>query len=209
MAFLAPVYTATAKLYVLSPGDSVINLSDLQIGSYLTSDYKEVFNTWEVNEQVANNLQLDYTCDQLRKMLSVENPPDTRILYITVASGDASEAMLIANEYARVAQAYISSTMSTEEPSLLSSAKVPDKPSAPNKKLNVILGFLAGAVASVGFVVVRFLFDDSIKTSDDIRTYARMTTLAIIPASESSVDDPSAAQDRNKQYRSAPLKRRA
>lgn len=186
ITILTPIYTATAKLYVLSPGDSVINLSDLQIGSYLTSDYQEVFKTWEVNEQVLVNLRLDYTYDQLHRMLTISNPADTRILYITVASDNANEAMLIANEYAKVAQLYISSMMATEEPSLLSSAKLPDKPSFPNKKLNVILGFLVGAMSSVGLVVVRFILDDKIKTADDIRTYAKMTTLAVIPISEST-----------------------
>ena len=205
VAFLTPIYTATAKLYVLSPGDSVINLSDLQIGSYLTSDYQEVFKTWEVNQQVASNLRLNYTYEQVQGMLTVSNPTDTRILYISVESNDAKEAMLIANEYAKVAQSYISSTMATEEPSLLSSAKVPDEPSSPHIKLNILLGFLAGAVLSIGFVVVQFIFDDKIKTADDIRTYAKMTTLAIIPGS--TITGGNSAR-RKEQYRSTPGKHR-
>ena len=41
-----PMYESNCKLYVMSASDSAINLSDLQIGSYLTSDYQEVFRTW-------------------------------------------------------------------------------------------------------------------------------------------------------------------
>ena len=50
-AFLiaTPVYEATAQIYVVNSSDSVLNLSDLQIGTYLTSDYQLVFDTWEVN----------------------------------------------------------------------------------------------------------------------------------------------------------------
>ena len=33
---VTPQYTATSKLYVVNSNDSAINLSDLQIGSYLT-----------------------------------------------------------------------------------------------------------------------------------------------------------------------------
>ena len=40
--FVTPMYEATSKLYVLNSDDSAINLSDLQIGSYLASDFIEV-----------------------------------------------------------------------------------------------------------------------------------------------------------------------
>ena len=58
LLFLTPRYEATSKLYVMARDDSAINLSDLQIGSYLTSDYQEVFKTWEVHEQVLQNSAL-------------------------------------------------------------------------------------------------------------------------------------------------------
>jgi capsular polysaccharide biosynthesis protein len=47
--FATPIYTATVQLYALSLGDSVISHSDLQIGSSLTKDCREVLKTWEVN----------------------------------------------------------------------------------------------------------------------------------------------------------------
>jgi len=93
-----PVYEATCKLYVVSNGDSAINLSDLQIGSYLTSDFLEVFDAWEVREQVLQNLDLDYSYKDLENMLSVTNPADTRILNVTIRSGSAKEAARMANE---------------------------------------------------------------------------------------------------------------
>ena len=185
--FITPIYEADAKLYVLSPGDSVLNLSDLQIGSYLTSDYREVFKTREVNQQVAANLQLNYSYEQLQDMLTVENPSDTRILNIIVASKNPVEAMNIANEYANVARTYIADKMATEEPSILSVAQVPTDPSKPNKKLNTILGFFLGAFVSLGVIVVRFVLDDKIKTADDIRTYVQLSTLAVLPQDDGSV----------------------
>ena len=38
--FVVPKYKATATLYVISRKDSAINISDLQIGTELTSDFK-------------------------------------------------------------------------------------------------------------------------------------------------------------------------
>ncbi len=179
--FLKPLYSATSKLYVTAQSDSAINLSDLQIGAYLTQDYQEVFKTWEVHEMVIQNLKLNYTYAQMQSMLTVGNPSDTRILYITVTSDDAKEATDIANEYANVVRKYISQTMATEEPNILSVALVPTKPVSPSKTRNILLGFLIGTVGAVGIVLVRFMVDDRIRTPDDIGRCADMLTLSIVP----------------------------
>ncbi len=181
LGFVTPLYEATAKLYVLSSKDSAINLSDLQIGSYLTSDYQEVFHTWEVHEAVLQNLGLEYSYTQLESMLKISNPSDTRILHITVTSDDPKLSMSMANEYAKVAKRYISDTMATDEPNILSVALEPKRPSSPSKTRNVMLGFILGAMATVAIIVVRLLIDDKIKTEDDIAKYGNMPTLAVIP----------------------------
>ena len=71
---VTPIYEATSKLYVLNSNDSALNLSDLQIGSYLASDYIEVFKTWEVHEMVISNLGLHYSYSELQSMLTIEKP---------------------------------------------------------------------------------------------------------------------------------------
>lgn len=179
--FATPKYESTAKLYVLTSNDSVVNLSDLQIGTYLTSDYQEVFKTWEVHERVLQNLNLDYTYEQMQSKLSISNPSNTRILYITASSSSPAEATMIANEYAEVARQYISETMSTEIPNLLSVALEPITPVSPQKTRNVLLGLVLGAVVAAGIIVVLFIMDDKIKTSDDIMKYTGIPTLAVVP----------------------------
>jgi capsular polysaccharide biosynthesis protein len=158
-----------------------LDLSDLQIGSYLTADYKEVFKAWEVNEQVLENLGLNYSYSELAKMVTITNPTDTRILYITVTSDDADQSMLMANEYAEVARQYISDTMLTKTPSILSTALISTKPVSPNKMLNMIIGAIAGAVISLGVILILFLGDDKIKSEEDILNCCGIHTLAIVP----------------------------
>ena len=58
ICFVTPMYTATSKLYVVNAKDSAINLSDLQIGNYLASDYTEVFSNWHVHEMVLERARL-------------------------------------------------------------------------------------------------------------------------------------------------------
>ena len=99
LLLMAPKYEATSTIYVLSRSDSAINMSDLQIGTALTSDYIKVFDMWEVHEGVISNLNLPYNYEEMRGMLTVTNDADTRMLDITITSPSAEEAAMIANEY--------------------------------------------------------------------------------------------------------------
>lgn len=183
---VTPMYKATATIYVVSRNDSVLNFSDLQVGSELTSDYIKVFEMWEVHEKVISNLDLDYTYTNMASMLSVTNTSDTRMLDITVTNPDPEEAAAIANEYADVGAKYISEKMKTDEPTLMSSARVPENPFSPNKAKNILLGFVVGFVLACGVVVVRILLNDTYKTAEDIRKYAGLVVLASVPMAENA-----------------------
>ena len=183
---VTPMYKATATIYVVSRNDSVLNFSDLQVGSELTSDYIKVFEMWEVHEKVISNLNLNYTYTNMASMLSVTNTSDTRMLDITVTNPDPEEAAAIANEYADVGAKYISEKMKTGEPTLMSSARVPENPFSPNKAKNILLGFVVGFVLACGVVVVRILLDDTYKTAEDIRKYAGLVVLASVPMAENA-----------------------
>ena len=183
---VTPMYKATATIYVVSRNESVLNFSDLQVGSELTSDYIKVFEMWEVHEKVISNLDLDYTYTNMASMLSVTNTSDTRMLDITVTNPDPEEAAAIANEYADVGAKYISEKMKTDEPTLMSSARVPENPFSPNKAKNILLGFVVGFVLACGVVVVRILLDDTYKTAEDIRKYAGLVVLASVPMAENA-----------------------
>lgn len=178
---VTPMYQATSTIYVLSRRDSAINMSDLQIGTALTSDYIKVFNMWEVLEEVISNLNLPYTYKEMRDMLYVSNETGTRMLDITITSPSPTEAAAIANEYAKVASQYIADTMSTDKPNIMSMALVPSNPISPNKTKSVMLGFILGLMLAAVIVVVRALTNDTYKTAEDIRKYTGLVTLAVVP----------------------------
>lgn len=179
-----PEYEATAQIYVVSSRDSAINLSDLQIGSYLTSDYQIIFETWEVNQQVINNLNLPYTVKQMRERLTVTNPSNTRVLKITFASPDAKEVAAVANEYAKVANQYISDYMRTDKPSTISVALEPLKPSKPRKLLLITVSMMLTGLLTVWVLYIVYLYDDKIKTANDLAKCVGAEPLAMIPTTK-------------------------
>ena len=185
--FITPMYTATSKLYVVNAKDSAINLSDLQIGNYLASDYTEVFSNWHVHEMVLQRLGLDYTYSQLAEMVSVENPKDTRILYVNVVSDDPQEAKDMADTYAQVAREFIAVKMDTEQPNIFEEALLPSRPSSPNKSKNIIMGFMIGLVLSCSVIIAQFLMDDRLRSADDIEKYVQLPTLGVMPKQTKSM----------------------
>ena len=178
---MTPKYEATSKIYVLSSKDSVVNLSDLQLGTYLASDYQEVFATREVSEKVIANLGLDYTLDTIQKMMKVTNPNGTRILYITITSGNPDEAARISNEYSTVASDYIAEVMQTDRPTSLSIAVPPEKPSSPRTLVNTVIGGVAALVISVLVTAVVLMLDDKVKSGEDLTKTTGLPVFSQIP----------------------------
>ena len=178
---VTPTYEATAKLYVLNASNSIVNLSDLQIGNYLTRDYTEVFRNRHVYEEVVRRLGIDIEYAALTGRITVTNPSDTRILYITAKSTDPIEAMNLANTYAAVAQEFIPQRMESQEPTLFETAALPDSPASPNKLLGIVMGFALGMFAMCAYVAIQFVLDDRIRANEDIEKHLGLAVLGIMP----------------------------
>lgn len=181
--FITPIYEATAKIYIVG-SDTSISLSDLQIGSNLAADYQEVFKNWHIHELVDKRLKLDYSYDKLAGMISVSNPSNTHVLYVTAKSPDKDEAKLLADTYAQVSREFIATKMDMREPNMFEEAKLPASPVSPKKARAIIIGFVLGAIAAAGVITLKFIFDDRILTSEDIEKVDGMVTLGMIPLQE-------------------------
>ena len=183
---ITPIYEATAKIYIVG-SDTTISLSDLQIGSNLAADYQEVFKNWHVHELVDRRLNLDYTYKELTEMITVTNPQNTHVIYVSVRRPDSEEAKLIADTYAQVAREFIAAKMDMREPNIFEEAKLPDEPVSPHKGRDIVIGFLLGALIAMAVITVKYINDDRILTSDDVSKVSGMTTLGLIPMQEEQV----------------------
>lgn len=177
-------YSATAKLYIVNKDNSGVKIADLQLGSVLTLDYQEVFKTWEVHKMVIEKLNLNYSYEQMQSMLTISNPEDTRILYITVTNPDAKMAADIANSYAEAAKTFIINTMEGVEPSDFSSALEPSIGYSPSTGTSLVIGFVGGGVLAVAILALLFVLDDRPRSPEAIRQYGGIPTLSVFPANK-------------------------
>lgn len=177
-----PTYKSTAKMYVVSASkNSVVDLDALNIGTSLTADYEQLMLSYPVLEQVINKLNLDMDSDTLAKMITLENPTDTRILNINVVSTNPKSARDIANTLMDVSVDYLPKTMSTNAPNVAQKAKLADHKDGPSYTKYTMIGALAGAFLYCMYLVVKYLMDDTIHTADDMEKYFDIVPLAVIP----------------------------
>lgn len=176
-----PQYQSTAKLYVLGSSTSITSLADVQLGSSLTNDYRELITGRPVVMEVKRNLRLEYTYKEMLEIIAVDTPQDTRIVKISVTTDDPEKSKMIANELAMVSKREISHIMDTDPPSLAERAVAERNAVKPEKAKNIMLGFIAGLVVSVLFFVITALKNDYIRRRDDVERVLGLTVLAEIP----------------------------
>ena len=184
-AFLAKKeYQSTSRIYVVSrqnQDNNALTNSDLQAGAYLVKDYREIILSQNVLSQAIEELKLDMTPAELSKKISVSVPTDTRILSITAKDGDPKEAARIANGLRNVAAEKITSVTKVSDVTTLDEAEVPQSPSSPNIKRNVLLGFVVGAGLMVVLLVVVEVLDDHVKKPEDVEELMGMPLLGVVP----------------------------
>ena len=184
MFLLTPEYTSTTRIYVVNreQGDNPgITNQDLQAGSYLVKDYREIILSQDVLNQVVTNLKLSGTAKDLSGKIDVEVPTDTRIVSISVEDSSAREASRIANAVREVAAQKIIAVTRVSDVTTLEEAQPATTPSSPNIRRNVLLGFGAGFVFMVVIVLLTELLDDRVKKPEDIENTMGLTLLGVVP----------------------------
>lgn len=180
--FIKPKYTSTTRIYVVSrSSDATLTNQDLQAGSYLVNDYKEVITSNEVLSSVISQENLSLSTSELSNMISVNIPTDTRVISISVEDTDAQEASDIANTIREVAAEKIKAVTKVDDVTTLESATKPGHPSSPNVKKNAVIGALAGAFLAIVGILVAEVLDDRVRRPEDIEETLGMTLLGVVP----------------------------
>lgn len=193
---ITPQYTGTSMIFILTKTTSVTSLADIQLGSELTTDFVMLATSRPTLERVIDELDLTEEPKELQEMITVSNPADTRILQIDVSNPDPQLAADISNALADATADAVADIMSTDRPSIVEEAVVPEAPSSPNLMKNAMLGAMAGLFLAMAIVILRFLMDDTIKTEDDVAKYLNLNTLAALPVDGKA--DPAAGKKKKK-----------
>lgn len=178
--FVTPQYQSSAMIYIYGSTAS-FNSSKLTLSSELTEDYTTLAKSREVMEGVIDKMGFDCTTQELASAISVSHDENSSILMMTATNSDPKVAADIANSVADETAERISEVMNIDKPSTVEDAVVSSSPVSPNLLKNILIGAFAGLVIAAGVIILSFLKDDTIKTSDDVAHYLDTTLLACLP----------------------------
>ena len=89
--------------------------------------------------------------------------------------------MNIANCIREVASKHIQNVMDIEAVNVVETANMPTDKSGPSVIMWTIIGGAVGIFFLCAIILVQYLMDDTIKSSEDVERYLGLSTLALIP----------------------------
>lgn len=201
--FSKPTYTAETQLFVAIQGSGTVQ--ELQQGNTFTQarvqSYVKTVGSPVVLQPAIDALGLDVTAEQLAGKVTARTDVNTVLISIAVEDYSPVQASAIA---AAVADSLIKAVDMLEKPksggsspvslSVIKPAVAPLYPSAPNTRLNLIVGMLIGTLLGVGVGLLRTTLDARIRNEDDLRTVTESPLLGAISYDQASEARPLVTQ---------------
>lgn len=185
-----PQYQSYTTLVLVKDGNAnnedtatqTITSSDIGLAQNLISTYSNLVKSKSILRETINNLEINESEDTLKDKITVSQIEDTEILKITVKDGDPVKAMKIANEITNVFAKNIAQKIyGINNVYVVDVAEESITPFNINHIRDILIFLVIGLVIAVIYVLVANMFDNTIKSFDDIEDSAELTALVSIP----------------------------
>ncbi len=182
---VTPLYDSTGKIYIMNKNSQTINTSDYSISYYMTKDYEELIVDKAVLNEVSKEIDYKYSPSQLKGMISINNPENTRFIEITVRSANAKDSRKIVNSLCEVSKEKIVDLLGIDRVNIIRKGELASSPSVPDVDKNIFNSLIVALVISIiAFFIIYFL-NDKINSSEDVEKYLELNVLGNIPYNQS------------------------
>ena len=181
---LTKVYESQATLIVsIAPSDSsqTITGSDIALSQSLVNTYAIILKGNTLLSQVKQDLSLSEGTQSLANQITVSGIGTTSVLQLTVRDSSPARAVKIANEVVKYAPAEISRTVKTGSVEVISPPTVDSQPVSPNVKMITVVGLILGLFVTAIAILLFDIFDDKLRSEDDIRETLGYAVIGLIP----------------------------
>lgn len=188
---ITPQYQSSALFYVnnssISMGETSLSITtgDLTAAKSLVETYSVILKSRSCLNDVIDYANLDYSYGTLKNMIAASSVNDTEVFEVVVTSSDPKEAERIANAIAYILPNQITDIVEGTSAKIVDYAVASATPSSPSYTKNTFLGFVIGLGLAGCLIVVRALYDVTIRTEEDIEQCTAHPILAAIPDMES------------------------
>lgn len=185
-----PQYESTATLYILrqdneQSGSSSVS-SDFSLALNVVSDCTYLLKSHSVVDAVIDELHLDIPYEELSKIISTNNPDNTRVLEVNVKAGSPELAKSIVDSICQIGAGKIEEAMGFNQVNLYEYGVLNTRPCNTTGLMAYLLVGIVTAILVYSVFLVTFLLDDRIRSEEDVEHYLGLSILGDIP----NADDP-------------------
>lgn len=179
---IAPTYMASTSIYLtpqISESGS-LDYNSQMANSKLVTNAVNLLTQNNIMSEVAKDVGLE-SADSVKKLVSVSNESNTEIITVTATTTDPKLSKDIANDTVSTFTKTMQKNLNVRNIEVVDKAKLSYVPSGPNIKKNTMLATLVGGVIGVGYAVLRFLFDNRLRTKEEAEKYLGIPVFCEIP----------------------------
>ncbi len=182
---ITPQYISSSTLIVMPftetlEGGAVIR-HDIESTRQVVQSCKELTMSIESMQRVIGDLNLPYTANELRSIVTITVGDVTNV---SVTDPNPVRAYDINNQVTQVFMEFITDAAHLDNVQLLNPAQIPLSPTSPRVGLNMAIAFVLGLMIAVALAFLFEHLDNTIKTSDDVQKYLGLPVLGVIPEFE-------------------------
>lgn len=184
---IKPKYEASTKFFIgkeTIEGNQDYSANDIIMYQTLMKTYSEIIRTPDIVLSSIEKSKINSTVEDAQNKLTVIAIADTQILEVKYRSLDPNEAKNFINnltsEFIKVSKEIVPNG----NVKVVQKVRVPESPVSPNKKINVLIGALAGFVLGIALVFLVERFDNTIKSKEELEKELNIPTIGTIPLIE-------------------------
>ena len=158
----------------------VLDYNSQMANSKLVTNAVNLLTQNNIMSEVAKDVGLE-SAESVKKLVSVSNESNTEIITISATTTDPKLSKNIANDTVSTFVKTMQKNLNVRNIEVVDKAKLSYVPSGPNVKKNTLLATLVGFVLGCGYAVLRFLFDNRLRTKEEAEKYLGIPVFCEIP----------------------------
>lgn len=179
---ISPTYTASTSIYLtpqISESGS-LDYNSQMANSKLVTNAVNLLTQNNIMSEVAKNVGLE-SASNVKNVVSVSNESNTEIITISATTTDPKLSKDIANDTVSTFIKTMQKNLNVSNIEVVDKAKLSYVPSGPNAKKNTMMAGAVGLVVGVGYAILRFLFDNRLRTKEEAEKYLGIPVFCEIP----------------------------
>ena len=181
MFFIEKKYASTTTIY-LTPKvmEGYVDNTTVNSNNTMVNNYVAMLKGTSILSKVADQLDL-VSVNEVKDSVSVTNETDTQIIRVTATTDDATKSKQIAEATVNIFFDEMKENLNITSMVILDDAKIDNNAVSPSLKKNGLIGGLAGAALTCGYVFLKYLLDKRLRNRDEAESFLGLPVLVEIP----------------------------